>query len=58
MDLDYCDDDIYSDPMNGQNEQDYYLYGHGTHFLRRQLVSLCDQKITMRTTTQERIIKN
>jgi hypothetical protein len=41
-------DDIHSDPMNGQDEQTHYFYGHGARLLRHQLLSLCDQKNALR----------
>jgi hypothetical protein len=40
----YYYDDFYSDPMNRQDEQDYYLYCHGTRFLWRQLLSFYSKK--------------
>ena len=56
LDLDYCDDDIYSDPMNGQREQGYYFYGYGPHLLWCQLVFVRRQEVAMWVEDKKRLI--
>ena len=50
-------DDIDSDPMNGQIEQDHYFFSHGTRVLRRQLVSFPREEIAVRIADEKRIKK-
>ena len=50
-------DDIDSDPMNGQIEQDHYFFSHGVRLLRRQLLSFPRKKIAVRIADEKRIKK-
>ena len=49
-------DDIYSDPMNGQRQQDRYFHRHGARLLRRQLLSLPRKEDPLRIANEKRIM--
>ena len=50
-------DDIHSDSMNGQIEQNHYFYRHGSGFFRRQLLSFHCQKNALRIDAREKQLK-